>query len=541
MFKIVIADDEVKVCRLIQNVIDWKSLDAEIVGIAHDGIRALEIIQNEEPDIVITDIRMPGYDGIQLIEKAKKISPKSRFIIVSGYRQFDYAHNAIKFGVEDYLLKPLKEEELLEIITKMLEKKKQSREIQNRKEYMQRRIETDTKKIKQGFMEFLIKSPQKLDEKLEIDKVNKEYYCQFKPGIFQVLVVKPDIPVRKDNQEAYNILINRVQRIATAELEENSIELLSCIVGEGVYFLINMDREYEKELRKKLKKIRTSISGLRDLFWDIQATVGLGIQTEDFSQIKESARKARESIFNRIFLGTGQIIEAGKMKQGSISAKDIVDNNTKIYMLERMEVLDIEELKKILKQMQRIIVKQKNMQGELVLKICEDIIDILLFSLKNVNAEIDAKRIREEFMIQFHMCVNVEQVFQQLENMFETSIRNVIASKEQRETKPIRIAKKYIQDNFHQSLKLEQISNMVGFNPTYFSSLFKKETGKNFSEYLVQVRVNKAKQLLADEDISVVEIAEQVGYTDLKYFSKIFKKSTGLNPSEFRKLYRKLY
>jgi two-component system response regulator YesN len=103
--------------------------------------------------------------------------------------------------------------------------------------------------------------------------------------------------------------------------------------------------------------------------------------------------------------------------------------------------------------------------------------------------------------------------------------------------KPIRMAKQYIQENYNTGLSLEGVSAQIGFNPAYFSSLFKKETGKNFMEYIMEVRIQNAKEFLVQTDINVDEIAMEVGYTDLKYFSKLFKKITGLNPSEYRKLY----
>ena len=108
MCRVIIADDEPKVLLLIKNLIQWEELGLELVATANDGISALEMIEELHPDIVITDIRMPGYDGIELIEKAKALDPRIDFIIISGYRHFNYAQKAIRFGVEDYLLKPLK-------------------------------------------------------------------------------------------------------------------------------------------------------------------------------------------------------------------------------------------------------------------------------------------------------------------------------------------------------------------------------------------------------------------------------------------------
>lgn len=110
MLRVVLADDENKVILLMQKLIDWEALGYEIAGTANDGLRALELVREKQPHLLITDVRMPGCDGIELIQRAKALQPKLHFIVISGYRKFEYAQNALKYGVEDYLLKPLKQE-----------------------------------------------------------------------------------------------------------------------------------------------------------------------------------------------------------------------------------------------------------------------------------------------------------------------------------------------------------------------------------------------------------------------------------------------
>ena len=114
--KVVIADDEERICQLIQALIDWKYLGMELVGVAHNGIEAYEAVREQKPDILITDIRMPGFSGLELIEKVKDICPDMEVIIISGYAHFEYAQQAIRFGVGHYLLKPINKAELTETL-----------------------------------------------------------------------------------------------------------------------------------------------------------------------------------------------------------------------------------------------------------------------------------------------------------------------------------------------------------------------------------------------------------------------------------------
>ena len=128
MWKVIIVDDEPKVNLLLQKIVDWEELGFQIAGTAQDGICALELIRDELPDLVVTDIRMPGCDGMELIRQAKEMKEDITFIVVSGYKQFEYAHTALKYGVEDYLLKPVKADELTSLLKQIREKKEQQAE-----------------------------------------------------------------------------------------------------------------------------------------------------------------------------------------------------------------------------------------------------------------------------------------------------------------------------------------------------------------------------------------------------------------------------
>jgi two-component system response regulator YesN len=144
---------------------------------------------------------------------------------------------------------------------------------------------------------------------------------------------------------------------------------------------------------------------------------------------------------------------------------------------------------------------------------------------------------KEEFDRQFYLCGSVTEVFHRLNEDITSKIDQLCQDKKLADKKPIRMAKQYIKEKYQLPITLEEISSQIGFNSTYFSTLFKKETGQNFLEYLTDTRIQAAKQLLADTNRSVNQVSEEVGYIDIKHFTKVFKKSTGLTPSEYRKLY----
>ena len=156
MIKVVVADDEVKVCQLICNLVDWSTFDMEIVAVAHNGEEALEMVRQHEPDLLVTDIRMPGCDGLEMIARAKQLREDLDFVIISGYRHFEYAQSAIKYGVSDYLLKPIQKEELCSTLEKMRRRYQMRTEQLSNEEWLRMRLQSDIDKLRCGLFNHLL-------------------------------------------------------------------------------------------------------------------------------------------------------------------------------------------------------------------------------------------------------------------------------------------------------------------------------------------------------------------------------------------------
>ena len=170
MLKVLIADDEIKVSKLIQCLVQWDELGMEVIGTVNDGVKAYEMILEKQPDIVITDIRMPGMDGIELVEKVLGRVGSDRkvfFVIISGYSQFEYAQQAVKLGVEDYLLKPIKKKELEAVLHKILSKYSATANALEEKENLQNRLQRTQQKIKNSFLSELVDNHRQAILKLD--------------------------------------------------------------------------------------------------------------------------------------------------------------------------------------------------------------------------------------------------------------------------------------------------------------------------------------------------------------------------------------
>ena len=187
MLRVVLADDENKVILLMQKLIDWEALGYEIAGTANDGLRALELVREKQPHLLITDVRMPGCDGIELIQRAKALQPKLHFIVISGYRKFEYAQNALKYGVEDYLLKPLKQEELTGILLRLKEKMGQEAAL----EFQLKRSGEHQQEL---LLDALLGTAERGTSFLSAGQANGEYGFHFGSGTYAAAVIRVDVP-----------------------------------------------------------------------------------------------------------------------------------------------------------------------------------------------------------------------------------------------------------------------------------------------------------------------------------------------------------
>lgn len=538
MIKVLIADDEEKVCQLIKNLVPWQEIGLELIGFAHNGINALEMIEKENPDIVITDIRMPGYDGIELIKRAKETNPNINFIIVSGYRHFDYAHNAIKYGVGDYLLKPLKKNELLNTLNKIVEKDNQKNKQIGESEALKKRIKNDMEKLRMGFMVDLLFNNANEIKNIDLEKANNEYHFSFVKDHFQAIVVKTDLYYKENNDSIYNLLIDRTIPIIEKHLKPICHDISIYCSSTGIYCVLNYDSEVKKNIRKYYKNVLDEINTMSDLFLGLKVSIGAGYTVNDLNGVSSSLLGAIDAVANRIVVGTGKIIEIGSIKPSSLKVDQFIDSESQRMFLSYIEILDKKGIENYLSALKSNVLHHENLDSKLVYQICNTTLDLFLFALKRHSFSLE----KEQEFLQNHekmlnWCSSLLDVFQLLSSEILEQVEIMITDKKAMDTKPIRQAKQYMQQHYCLPLTLEEVSSMVGFNPAYFSYLFKKETGMNFLEYLVEIRISKAKQLLIETTQSIAMISEAVGYNDLKHFSKLFTKTTGLKPSEYRKFY----
>ncbi len=534
MLKVIIADDEDKICQLIYKLIDWETLEMRVEAIAHNGIEALELIQIHNPDIVITDIRMPGYDGLEFISKAKEYSESMQFIIISGYQQFEYAQKAIKYGVSDYLLKPIKKEELTATLTKMRNEYLERVELLSKEEQMKLSMKNNINKLRLGLFSGVLF--QKRMKDITADSINEEYGYHLEEGLFQIITVKLD-GIERSYSSNVTFLEEKIMKIIRNYFVEYCFDLESYFVNNICICLLNYKSENKKQIRRQCKVLLDELQLQREIFVNLEITIGLGVAEKDIKLMDNSYKSAVWAYEQRLITGNNRVIE-GEV----IVSTDLVESQL-FYDFNRdmnaaLERLDKEGVKAAIRFLREGLKSRPETSGHEILQMAKEVCNVFIFSMRNNKFPVLTEdNFIDEFNANADDLGSINSLYQYLTDMIISCLEKVIEDKKQMDTKPIREAKQFIQSNYMKPITLDEVSYKVGFNSTYFSSLFKKETGYTFLEYLSEIRINKAKDLLKETNHSVAVICEQVGYSDIKHFTKIFTKHTNLKPNEYRKLY----
>ena len=538
MQSVLIADDEMSVCNLIKHLISWEELGLTGMGYAHDGIQAYQIIMEKKPDIVITDIRMPGLDGLKLIEKIRKENQAVSFIIVSGYREFEFAKQALRFGVEDYLVKPIKEDELNAILRHVQEKRESEYKKEKNESAQQVEIISLQKNLRKTWLSHLIKGDGRTNQET-IEEINQKYCFHFYPGDFYALVIQIENDRQGGWEESREYYMERVQRYFNQELNTFVFDYESVIQGNQMIYLIN-GKQYSKEvLEVRLREIITGIRLLSEAIRNMALTIAVSEECGTIEDCRMIIRQAQYAIYMRWWNGKNQIYWAEK------SSLELKRDSLRIRSEEREKLLQLIALFDAHKISRWSLEVLENYQRELG-KDYVFLVDIVLDIMRIIRDKIlEWKGIHENngffqedyFIRQMNDCKNWSEVLQLLGNAIDFAVQAGDERKQMLTALPVRVALQYLEENYSNRITLEELADLVHLSPVYLSSLFKKEAGMNFSEYLIHVRMDRAKKLLKEVKWNVSEVAHLVGYTDSRHFSKTFSKMVGISPKEYRKLH----
>lgn len=520
MLKVLLVDDEPYVFEGLRIMVDWEKYGFSICGEASNGEDALEIIRTCNPHLVVTDIKMPVMDGIQLIKTVYEDSNiRAKFIVISGYDEFEYAKNAMKYGVNSYILKPLDEDELnqaIEKVSRQILEERKDEESRNRQ--LSFVAESAINSILKGeATESDIKRANfilELDENeeikmllLEIDNFDKwmsefdevqlkEIREKIKKIINSSMNNKFDLKVFEDDLNRFCILVSK------------SMDIYDTICG------------YAKNLKEMIEEKL-----------DCSASIAISEPVAGIKSLAELYKQVDLAISYKFFKNIGSIIFYKNIKNMSMNhnlleididgLKDCIRENDTEGIKRKIKNL-FHDFSKDLTAPELIKIYIENLELEFIRYVQEMKGNVQEFTnkLMDFNKKIEKSTIEELKKEATDLCIFLGQY---IESITTSNSKDIIAE-----------MKQYIKKNYNKDINLKIIGKHLYVNPVYIGRKFKQVTGMQFNEYLHQVRIEEAKKLLRRTNMKISDVARSVGYSSTEYFTSKFKSFTNFSPSEFK-------
>ncbi len=537
MYKLLVVDDEEEVRQGLILKMEWHKYNCEVIGEAQNGMEALDMIEENVPDIIITDISMPLMNGLELSEHIQLNYPTVKTIILTGFDDFNYAQQAIKFGVEDYVLKPVLPKDIDDLMKKV--KNKLDYEIEQKENII---------KLKEHFNESLPIIREKFLSML-IEGYNDDNKVRSKIAFFSLNLVGDCFVVAATNIDNSNgddkifdnndteLMRYAVMNIAKEITDKYHMGEALFHHGEMVFiFSINGNANQSCDKDTIYRKIYSILEEIRqnvEKYLKLTVTIGVGNVIKTLDRLKESYKSALSALEYKLVMGTSKIIfiEDLEPKKKEVIAFDELKES---QLISAIKFGTENEINKVVEQLfnnltgtQAAIKEYQLYFIEIVAaisKICRDF-DIDTGEILGVKTNLYVEIL--EFNSFDKLKAWVSEICIKL-------MKFMSATRQNSTQLLLKKAKDYVLGNYgDETLSIQKVADYLYISSSYLSMIFKKETGDTFLKYLVRVRLNIAIELLKGP-YKTAEIAERVGYPDISYFSYFFKKNYGISPREFR-------
>ena len=531
LYKIMLVDDEEEVRTSIIKKINWEANGFEVVGDAENGRDALEKIENLEPNVIITDIRMPYMDGLALTESLRQRFPSIKVIIFSGFDDFTYAKEAIRLGVTEYILKPVNVDELTEILKKVRAKLDEEIESARNIDSLRESYKASLPVLREQFLNKLIIKKGFYDENT-IDGYLKEYGMNIgNANKWVVCAVNIELENAKINgellkeKELIPIYVKKFIEEKLTPYYRNAV-FDSVQDAEPVIIVAIDDENSQTGLTNVMRDVCKSAKRVLG----VGITVGIGRSSQALSDISSSYKTATDAVGYKKIVGGEDVVYIHDMEPVSTGVLRL-DEREEGELISAIKFGGEEKIAEAVGVLASKIDEVKvhsNQYQAYMMRILTSVMDLMqqyeisLSELENYIETVSKMKDGESFKKWLvGICNSISLGMQQKR---ESTSKQIVKE-----------AKDYILNNYtNPELSLEVICRHLHLSPAYFSSLFKKETGHTYINYLTDIRLNKAVELLNTTDEKTYMIAEKVGYMEQNYFSYVFKKKFGVSPTKYR-------
>jgi Response regulator containing CheY-like receiver domain and AraC-type DNA-binding domain len=521
--KAFIVDDEQGIVTGLKKIIARYIPECEIIGTANNGLEGVALIQEKKPDIVLTDIRMPHADGLDMIRKLKEQGTQTKFIILSGYADFEYARKGMQLGVQFYLNKPVEEEDLRDCMYKVMKaieaEKANIREMEDLKQEVYIRIQESALR---DIIDIGSENTVYVEELLRLASISiKENYF-----VCAILEFENTLGSIKD------FSLEPVLNLIDQALSEYQTVYRFRYAGDHIAIIVANRSVIE------YKQLVASFKNIKDMLYrelKLSLTIGIGTVHEKARGISQSFEEARHALSYKLIKGMDVMIAYPEIVNFSNTRGSIPEEM--IFRLETgMDNMDEAECVRVIHEIFRHLEGERGMSPINLQLQC---MNILLSSVRKMSFQQ-----LQQINILGRNILSLEGIsrFRTLERLEEWMVHVIqgiitykLEHKIPKKTDIITEIKVYVSEHYNEQISLAELSTRFFINPYYLSQLFKQKTGETYLNFLAQVRINKSKELLEKTDLKVYEICQLVGYSDTQHFSRLFEKLVGCKPSEYRK------
>lgn len=536
MYKLIIAEDEERVRKGLTDNVDWKSFGFEVSGSVGNGHKALELMEENVPDVLLTDIKMPIMSGLELMRLVKDKHPQVKIVVLSGYGEFDFVKQALECGALEYILKPTQIKDIENAFAKakkVLDEENTQREA---RKVLELQLKESLPLLRNKFLNDLIKGNldpiDNIDEKLkylELDIGNRKSYCVLSLNIDDIENHDKKY-MEKDKQimkfEVINLICRILDNYKGCIVFDYSVERIVILLcsDQDSNFMDSLKYRIAEEIRNKINSTL-----------NIGLTIGIGRVQNELRDIYISFNESSFAIQYKLYEGSNSIIDVSDFYPFDDISNSLSRKNEG-KLIEKLRLGDRQQVYEILNSIFNEILANKRLSMDYVQRVCLE----LLISGSRYISEIggDFKDIFPVNIISYSEISKYDTISDirgWMTGIFNLIMDYVAERRKQGGNNIIHEIRKYILDNYCEDITLKIVAKAFYINPEYLSRLFKRVTGQNFIDYLTEVRIAKAMELIrSNKDLKIYEIAEKVGYKDVKYFSRVFKAYSNKNPYSYK-------
>lgn len=425
-WRVLIVDDEFRIGRLIKKLIHWDEFALECVDVVDNGGTAFEIIQSDRcPDVVITDIRMPKINGLELIAMTREIHKNMKFVVISGYKEFEYAHQALQYGVEDYLLKPVNEEELNRVLKKISDELTVQWRLEREHQILKETISQSRHIIKRDFLKNIIETeePEEVDDRVE-----------FQGEIYRGMDIKLDyIDYNKKDKKQDKLTITRVEEIVERILKVDTEEVLLCEKENlHIYCLFNYDFSKKKNIKNSINDILIEIEDYLMGFEQYEVSIGIGMERKEFAEIRFSIKEAHRAVGNRIKQGVGRVIYAETIHPST--GEEYLTEEEKDWIRGSIESYCVDKLDQCINQMYSRYIIQDDQDCSVCYDMAEELVN---YFFSQVQEQEENERERKETLSNCQHCYTISALKKVLKNNLGKFVEESKEAAEAESVKPM--------------------------------------------------------------------------------------------------------